>query len=127
MPSDPADLLALTEQELDLQLGDALYADDFGAKDPTDADKRRRATTWFAAQKASLQQAVCSQPVVQRYVQKEDAIERELFDAVLSAIASMAGVPVPVGVLAAKIVRYGVSNLCQWDPDAPAASARDGG
>ena len=113
MPRDDADLLNLTEQELDLRLAEPSDADDFGAKDPTDADKRRRAEHWFTAQKAQFQQTVCSQPYVLRYVQKKDAIERELFDAVLSAVAALAGIPVPVGVvLAAKIVRYGVTNLC---------------
>jgi hypothetical protein len=35
-----------------------------------------------------------------------------LFDAVVTALASLGGLPVPVGALAAKIVRFGVSNLC---------------
>lgn len=118
MPQYDPDLLGLSEQELDLRLGEALYADDFGAKDPSDADKRRRAENWFSAQRSRLQQAVCSQPYVQRYVQKKDAVERELFDAVLAAVAALAGIPVPVGVLAAKIVRYGVANLCPCDAPA---------
>ena len=54
---------------------------------------------------------MCGHAAVQRYVTNKDAIERELFDAVLSALASLVGMPVPVAVLAAKIVRYGVTNL----------------
>lgn len=106
MPDDDRELLTLTEAELDLRLGAALYADDFGAKRPTDAEKLHRAERWFAAQRARLQQAVCAQPFVRNYVSKKDAVERELFEAVLSALAAMAGIPVPAGVLAAKIVRY---------------------
>jgi hypothetical protein len=45
-------------------------------------------------------------------VQNKDAVERELFDAVLSALAALTGIPVPLGVLAAKIVRFGITNLC---------------
>jgi hypothetical protein len=37
----------LSHQELDLLLGEALYADDFGAKDPSPAEKRRQAENWF--------------------------------------------------------------------------------
>lgn len=120
MAADHRDLLELSEAELDVRLGEALYGEEFGAKEPTDAEKRRRAEHWFAGQRAQLQQAICGQPFVQRYVQKKDAIERELFDAVLSAVASLAGLPVPVAVLAAKIVRYGVTNLCPCQDVSPA-------
>jgi hypothetical protein len=121
MQADHDALLKLSEQELDLRLGDALLADSFGAKDLTDEDKRRRAENWFAAKKAEFQRTVCSNSFVQGYVQKKDAVERELFDAVLSALTSMVGVPVPFSVLAAKIVRYGVTNLCAVEPPAGAA------
>lgn len=123
MPSGDADLLDLSAQQLDVLLGEALYADDFGAKEPSESDKRRRGENWFAAQTAQLQQAVCGHAAVQRYVTNKDAIERELFDAVLSALASLVGMPVPVAVLAAKIVRYGVTNLCGCDAVPPPAAA----
>jgi hypothetical protein len=123
MSLDDRDLLTLSDTELDLRLGEALYADDFGAKAPTDADKLRRAEHWFAAQRARLQQAVCTQSFVKNYVSSKDAVERELFDAVLAAVAAMAGLPVPGRVLAAKIVRYGITNLCPRS-DAPADAAR---
>ena len=112
MVRDDSNLLSLTEQELDMRLGEALCADDFGAKDLTDADKRRRAENWFSARKGQFQKAVCSDSFVQNYVQNKNAVERELFDAVLSALVVLVGIPVPIGVLAAKIVRYGVTNLC---------------
>jgi len=123
MAHDGSDLLTLSDADLDLRLGEALYADDFGAKAPTDADKRRRAEHWFDAQRTRLQQAVCTHPFVKNYVSSKDAVERELFDAVLAAVAAMAGLPVPGGVLAAKIVRYGITNLCARS-DAPVDAAR---
>ena len=119
MSDDARELLTLSETELDLRLGAALYADDFGAKAPSDADKRRRAEHWFAAQRTRLQQTICTHPFVKNYLSKKDAVERELFDAVLAAVAAMAGLPVPGSVLAAKIVRYGLTNLCVLD-EAPA-------
>lgn len=121
--TNATDLLSLSEAELDRRLGAALYDDDFGAKDPSEAEQRRRGAGWFEARRDQLQRAVCAQPVVQRYVKNKDAVERELFDAVLSAVAALAGIPVPVGVLAAKIVRYGLSNLCPYDAAAPAPPA----
>jgi hypothetical protein len=66
MNHDPHELLSLSEAELDLRLGDALYADDFGAKPATDADRRRRAEHWFASQLGEFRHAVCGQPFVKR-------------------------------------------------------------
>ena len=120
MTEDGHQYLSLSEAELDLRLGDALYADDFGAKDPTDADKRRRAEHWFASQLGEFERAVCAQGVVKRYLEKKDGAERELFDALVAALAALTGVRVPVGVLAAKIVRFGVTRLCTSEPSVDA-------
>jgi hypothetical protein len=112
MNDDAYRLTSLSDTELDTLLGDALYADDFGAKAPTDAEKIRRAQRWFTSQMGEFRRVVCSQRMVQSYLDKKDSAERELFDAVVAALASMTGLPVPVSALAAKIVRFGVSNLC---------------
>jgi len=112
MIDDGYHLTKLSETELDALVGDALYAEDFGAKAPTDAEKIRRARRWFASQMIEFRQVVCTHHIVERYLEKKDSAERELFDAVVTALASLSGMPVPVSAVAAKIVRYGVSNLC---------------
>jgi hypothetical protein len=112
MTDDGYHLTSLPETELDALLGDALYAEDFGAKAPTDAEKIRRGQRWFASQLTEFRQVVCTHRIVDRYLEKKDSAERELFDAVVTALASLTGIPVPVSALAAKIVRFGVSNLC---------------
>ena len=112
MTDDAYQLTSLPETELDRLLGEALYANDFGAKPPTEAEKVRRAQRWFASQMGEFRRVICGHPIVDRYLQQKDSVERELFDAVATALASLTGVPVPISALAAKIVRFGVSNLC---------------
>lgn len=117
MAKNDYDLMALSDAELNLRLGTALYEDDFGSISPTDMERRRRAERWFALQLHDFQRVVCGNAYVKRYAQSKDAVERELFDAVVSALAALTGIPVPVGVLAAKIVRFGVANLCPMEQD----------
>src|SRR5215813_6587867 len=112
MTDEGLNLLTLSESELDRLIGDALYADDFVAKAPTDTDKRLRAERWFASRSGEFRQVICGQRIVKRYVQNKDSVERELFDFLVATLATVPGIPVPMGVLAAKIVRFGVTNLC---------------
>lgn len=115
-------LLELDERELDIAIGSAISEGEFGAKDLTDAEKRRRGNNWFNAQIPDLRTALCAQPFVDAYLETSTA-ERELFDAIIAVLSSVLGVPVPVGVLAAKTIRYGVGRLCIGDVQPSAATA----
>lgn len=52
-------LLDAPDDELDLLLGEALVADEFGAKDLSDTEKRAAGRRWFDAHLAEFRQAIC--------------------------------------------------------------------
>jgi hypothetical protein len=55
-----------------------------GRRAPTEAEKIRRARRWFASQLTEFRQVVCTHRIVERYLEKKDSAERELFDAVVT-------------------------------------------
>lgn len=111
-------LLRLDEYELDAAIGAAISAGEFGAKDLSESEKQRRGAIWYDLHLPDLRAALCGQAFVAKYTEADSTAERELFDAIVALLASAVGVPVPVGVLAAKTIRYGVGRLCAFDEPA---------
>lgn len=110
------DLLDLDETQLDVLIGEALLRDMPGASEASDGDKVLATTSWFVRVRLELAGSVCQSPSVIRYLSKDGAAEREVFDAVVAALGFVAGIPVPLSLLAAKIVRFGVTRLCSEAP-----------
>jgi hypothetical protein len=110
-PDRPAEL-DLDEADLDLLIGAAIAETSFGSKDLSDGEKREIAQEWFAERADDVRTAVCSSPVVTTYLHPRSATERELYDAVLGALTYLTAIPVPLGLLAAKVLRYGLHRLC---------------
>lgn len=105
-------VLDLDESQIDLLIGQELLRDMPGATEASDGDMRLAAAAWFVRVRADVAGSVCKSPSVIRYLSKDGAVERELFDAIIAALGFMTGLPVPLSLLAAKIIRFGVTRLC---------------
>jgi hypothetical protein len=110
-PDRPAEL-DLDEAELDALIGAAIADTGFGSKDLSAAEKLQLGQEWFAERADDVRGAVCSSPVVSAYLRPRSAGERELYDAILGALTYLTAIPVPLGLLAAKVLRYGLDRLC---------------
>ena len=105
-------LLDKSPDELDLIMGEALVADEFGAKDLSDVEKRATAKRWFGAHITDFQQAICVSSFRTKIFAAKQADRNTLFAAVLDALGKLAGIPVPVAVLTARLIHYGLDRLC---------------
>jgi hypothetical protein len=115
---DHYDVLDLDERQIDLRLGEALLRrDHLGATDLADSDKIAATEAWFARTRQDIALRICHERLVVQYLSKDGAGERELLDAIVSAVGFLAGVPVPLSLLGAKVIRFGVSRLCRESSD----------
>ena len=106
-------LLDAPENELDLLLGEALVADEFGAKDLSEAEKQAVAQRWFNAHLADFRHAICESQLRGKIFGSEKMERTTLFAAVIDTLGTGAfGMPVPVAVLAARLIKYGLDRLC---------------
>jgi hypothetical protein len=109
--------LAMSEEELDLVLGEALLASSLGSKQISDTEKRTAAKNWFTANLKRIVQAVCIDAGVTNFLLGPQRKERNLlFVTVADALVKMFGQEVhfvPTGALAAKLIHYGIDNLCK--------------
>lgn len=114
MPStDDLQYLQMSPQDLDLAIGASLLEDAFGAKPATDAEKRSAAATWFSANLDRFREGVCGSQLIRKDLFGKDKQDRNvLFGAVIDTLAKMGGFPVPVAVLGAKLIQYGLDQLC---------------
>jgi hypothetical protein len=110
--SDDLSLLSKSTGELEIMLGEALVADEFGAKDLTKAEKQATARRWFALHLGEFRQAVCTSQIRTKIFSSAKSNRNALFAAVVDALGSVAGLPVPVAVLSARIIHYGLDQLC---------------
>ena len=111
-PHNHTDLLNKSTDELDLLLGEALVADEFGAKDLSDVEKRAAARRWFDAHVKEFQHAVCTSSIRTKIFAPKKTDRNTLFASVLDALGKLAGIPVPVAVLTARLIHYGLDQLC---------------
>ncbi|MET8682527.1 hypothetical protein ABZW18_34510 [Streptomyces sp. NPDC004647] len=106
-------LLDLPERQLDVMLGEALTAEEFGKRDYSDIERQAVARRWLTANLGRIRSAVCG-PALRAVLRSAEAEKRNLlFAAVADAlIVGFQGLPVPVAVLAARLVHYGLDDLC---------------
>jgi hypothetical protein len=114
MPSaDDLKYLQMSPQDLDLTIGASLLDDSFGAKPTTDTEKRSAAAAWFAANLGRFRQGVCGNHLIREDMFGNDKQDRNLlFGTVIDTLAKLGGFPVPVAVIAAKLIYYGLDHLC---------------
>jgi len=108
------ELLGLTASELELMLGDALVADEFGAKDLSAAERRAAARRWFNAHLQDFREAICVSSPLRTMIFSADKVDRNtLFAAVIDAVGTtVLGTHVPIAVLSARLIQYGLDTLC---------------
>ena len=113
-------LLDVPENELDLLIGEALVAEEFGAKELSEAEKRATARRWFDLHLAEFQHAICVESSLRTKLFAPESMDRNtLFAGVADAVSTVAlGVPVPVALLSARLVKYGLDKLCADTPSA---------
>lgn len=109
--SDP--LLAMSPAEIEIIVGEALLADEFGAKDAGDAEKRKVARRWFENNLPSFRERVCGAELVSEVLRGPNKKDRNaLFGALVDVLGAHYGVTVPVAALSVMIMHYGVDRLC---------------
>lgn len=114
MPTkDALKYLQMSPDELDLQIGEALFEDSFGAKPATEAEKRAAAAGWFHANLQRFRENVCGNHLICQDIFGKDKQDRNaLFGTVIDTLAKLGGFPVPVAVIAAKLIHFGLDRLC---------------
>jgi hypothetical protein len=110
----PDELLLLNKSahELEIMMGEALVADEFGAKDLTNVEKQATARRWFAAHLSEFREALCVSPIRTEIFSAAKSDRNMLFAAVVDGLGKIHGLPVPVAVLSARLVHYGLDQLC---------------
>jgi hypothetical protein len=113
--------LEKSPEELDLEIGRLLLADQFGSKPFSEAEAMAAARRWLAANIAKLRDGICSNTLVQNELLNQKARSRnELFAAVADALVRVPGLGgIPVVVLAARLIHYGMGQLCGELPKGP--------
>lgn len=107
-------LLSMSLDELDLEIGDNLLKGGFGMKPATDAEKRETARRWFEFHLERIRTTVCSNKIVSNcLLGKENKTRNELLAAVVDVLLKLGGWgTVPVAVISARIINYGLDKLC---------------
>lgn len=106
------DYLAKSPDELDLLIGGALLAEGFGAKDPSDSDRRVAARRWFQANLSEFRALICGNQAVAAAFTPSGRDRNALLSALVDVLGSQYGMTVPVTALSAQIIHYGVDKLC---------------
>lgn len=123
MPTaDDYAFMEMSSHELDLAIGGELTRDGLGAKDLSDAEKISAAQRWFDVSRGRLRGQICTDPTIRGTLFGRDKQERNvLFASVFDIVARIGGFPVPVGAITAKLIHYGLDQLC-GDGSAEASS-----
>lgn len=112
-PSHGDPILALPLDEIEIVLGEALLGDEFGAKDASDAEKRRIARRWFEENLASFREHVCGSGLVKEALTGPGKKDRNaILGALVDILGSHYGMTVPVAALSVMIMHYGLDRLC---------------
>ena len=107
-------LLDMSIDDLDLEIGRSLLADELGSKDISDSEVRSAARRWLQSNLVRFRTGVCSSTMVRdQLMGKSKKTRNELFAAVLDALLKVGGLgPVPVASLTARLIHYGLEQLC---------------
>jgi hypothetical protein len=103
--------LEMSEDELLLAIGTHLAAPGFGAKPPSDVEKRNIASRWFEARLSQLRKIICENQQVKAQFGPGTGDRNTLFGILFDAFTA-SSVGVPAGAVAAQIMLYGCAKLC---------------
>jgi hypothetical protein len=113
--SETADfsLLDLDSDALYAAIGRAVLATELKSKEPSDEESRDVGRAWFEQNLDTFRKAVCTSVAVRRLIFGPGKAERNmLFAAVIDTLAAAGGFQVPVAVVSAQLVHYGLGRLC---------------
>ena len=105
-------MLAKSPAEIEILIGEALLADDFGAKDASEAEKRAVARRWFEANLDTFRALVCGSAALRAVFGSKKKDRNALLGALADVLGSQYGLTIPVTALSAMIIHYGVDKLC---------------
>ncbi|MFF3863288.1 hypothetical protein [Streptomyces sp. NPDC002209] len=109
--------MALDEAEL--VIGEALLADDFGSKEPSENEKRAVARRWFDSNLPKLRNLICGSAAVRAAALGPGKKDRNaLIAALVDVLGTSMGLVVPVTALSIMIMHYGLDRLCPKFADA---------
>ena len=110
----PSHVMQLSADELDLIIGDSLLEGEFGSKPVSEAEKRSVAANWFRANLDRFHVAICTSAFVNNYLLgKNNKTRNEILAAVVDALLKLGGWgTIPVVVLGARLMNYGLDQLC---------------
>ena len=106
--------LAKSIDQLDLEIGRSILAEELGSKEASDREARSTAHRWLLTNIDRFRSSICSSPIVcEQLMGKNTKSRNELFAAVMDALLQIGGLgPVPVASLTARLLHYGLENLC---------------
>ncbi|MEO6731646.1 MAG: hypothetical protein ABIN01_10550 [Ferruginibacter sp.] len=113
------DYLKMSEQEIDLFIGEALLKDSMGSAPVSDTEKQIAAQNWFEANLHRFAKAVCEKKgAMNSLIGPEKKERNSLLGAVADVLLKVLGPSgiVPVAALAAKLLHYGIDQLCSEKP-----------
>lgn len=106
--------LGMSDDDLLLEIGDALFKQSFGAKPMSDAEKRQAGTRWFEANISSFRDRICQDTTFRAQFAPAARERNEIFRMLIDIVAAHF-IGVPAGAVAAKLLNYGLGKLCpQW-------------
>lgn len=116
---EPSKFLSKSNEEMDLIIGESLLGEGFGSKPASDSEKLEAAKNWFESNLNRFKNAVCPNPLVREYILgKKNQTRNEIFAAVVDGLLKLGGWgSVPVAVLSARLVNYGLDQLCPLDQE----------
>lgn len=107
------ELLNMSVDELDLEIGRALLGGELGSKDISDRELRTTARRWLESNLVNFRDTICNNEIVQQQLMADESKSRnELFTAVADALMKMSGIAVPFTTLAARLIHYGLNKIC---------------
>ena len=106
-------VFAMSADQIEVMIGEALLADEFGSKDVSDSEKRSIARQWFASNLDRFRDLVCGSDAVRDSVLAPEKKDRNtLLGALIDVLDAQFGVTVPVAALSVMIAYWGVDKLC---------------
>ena len=106
-------LLDLDSEALYTLIGRAVLASELKSAEPGDEESRSTGRAWFEQNLDTFRRAVCTSVRIRQQVFAPGKVERNmLFATVVDALAAIGGFPVPVMVISAQIVHFGLGRLC---------------
>jgi len=105
-------MLSLSTEELELLLGEGLLSDQIGSKPIRDKEKKEISQRWFYKKLDLMADILCNDHFVQTEILSKKVTDRNIILSTLVDALSSAFGMVPISVLAAMLIKYGLEKLC---------------